>query len=106
MTERFSHTSICVPTKLIKALSLAGEDAIITYFEDDRTLTCYIDDGEVVFVENDFSDEDSGLNTPDEDISKENKSNDDVSHVECCCEEDDTSCPHLCPNCGHCTINL
>jgi len=86
MINKFESRSIAIPTELIKALSIAGEDTVVVRFEDNRTVYCYLDDGEVIIAEDIIDTDDD----EDEDCDTE-------------CEEDTYSeCPHHCPICGEC----
>lgn len=93
MINKFESRSIAIPTELIKALSIAGEDTVVVRFEDNRTVYCYLDDGEVIIAED--------IIEADEDECADEEGDD----CDAKCETTDvcSDCPHYCPVCGECT---
>ncbi len=87
MINKFESRSIAIPTELIKALSIAGEDTVVVRFEDNRTVYCYLDDGEVIIAED--------IIETDDDEAED-------SDTECDDEDTCSDCPLHCPVCGEC----
>lgn len=85
--------TIGIPVELIKALSIVGGDSIVTRLEKDRTVYCFVEDGEVVVTEYTFDDEDD----EEADGEGEDDFEEDVEIPEACYE-----CPHFCPVCNEC----
>ena len=87
MINKFESRSIAIPTELIKALSIAGKDTVVVRFEDNRTVYCYLDDGEVIIAE---------------DIIETDGDEAEDCDTECVGEDTCSDCPHHCPVCGEC----
>lgn len=82
---------VSVPMEIINAISVLGDNAVVTRFENDKTIHCFVEEGTVVITENYHENEDSACECDCE-------CNDETSEDENCCD-----CPHYCPVCGECT---
>ena len=78
---------VSVSMEIINAISVLGDNAVVTRFENDKTIHCFVEEGTVVITENYHENDDSACDCDD-------KTADD----ETCCD-----CPHYCPVCGECT---
>ena len=82
---------VSVPMEIINAISVLGDNAVVTRFENDRTIHCFVEEGTVVITENYHENDDSACDCDCE-------CNDETADDETCCD-----CPHYCPVCGECT---
>ena len=88
---------VSVPMEIINAISVLGDNAVVTRFENDRTIHCFVEEGTMVITENYHENDDSACDCEcncECDCECDDKAADD----ETCCD-----CPHYCPVCGECT---